>query len=74
VKRTYSVSPRHATVTVEGSNPFDAEKRARREHPELRGEQLLIVAASLAWEREPYRSAEERLEDFAEQAARSREA
>lgn len=71
MKRLYSITPRNAAITVEGRSPFDAERRARREHPHLQGEDLLVVAATLAWEREsdPYsRSHPERLDDFHEQA------
>lgn len=51
--RPYRLIPVTDAITVEGRSPFDAEKRAREQHPHLRGAQLLVVAASLAWEREP---------------------
>lgn len=71
MKRRYLIAPREATVTEEGSSPFDAEQRARKEHSHLRGADLIVVAASIAWQREadPYvRSHAERLADFTEQA------
>lgn len=70
-RRSYRVAPRRASVKVEGRNPFEAERRARQEHPHLAGEDLIVVAATLAWERvadRPGRSHAERLEDFTDQA------
>jgi hypothetical protein len=73
-RRSYRVAPRRASVKVEGRNPFEAERRARQEHPHLAGEDLIVVAANLAWERdsEPRgRSHAERLRDLTEQAEAS---